>query len=56
MGDDVIEYLLNAIGFVLCVGIMVWALDLGLRMAIDSHHRGMARVHRGTSWSSRGRL
>lgn len=46
-------YLLNAIGFVLCCGALIWALLVLAEIVVDNHRRGMARVHRGTSWTKR---
>ena len=47
------EYLANGIGFVLALLALLWAGRVLLELAVDNHHRGMARVHRGQSWQQR---
>lgn len=43
--------LTNALVLLGCAFALAWALGILIRAAIDGHHRGMARVHRGTSWT-----
>lgn len=47
------DYVLNAVGSVVAAGGFLWGVHVLTVAAIDCHRRGMARVHRGTSWTPR---
>lgn len=46
-------YTLSAAGYVLFSLAFLWGLRAAIQIALDCHQRGMARVHRGTSWTER---
>lgn len=48
-----IAYALNALLFLFLTGALCWTISVGWSAIADNHRRGMARVHRGTSWTAR---
>lgn len=49
-----IAYALNALLSLFLLAVLCWTVSVGWAAIADNHRRGMARVHRGTSWSKRG--
>lgn len=45
---------LNALLSLFLVGALLWVVAVGWQAITENHRRGMARVHRGTSWTTRG--